>query len=177
MVLLIVFVQGLSVSRSSRRGTGPVLAEDIHAAVSARQSFDANVATSVTTTRTSSTDTGTATAATVRPTVSVSSFTRPHVASLSVRAEARGVETPANINLSVRSPLLLCFVFFILLKQLWLLNAERDANACFERDLLRLEQFKSAFACTIVQERCAISSMTLSQFHLSISLFDMFMVI
>ncbi|KIH46740.1 ankyrin repeat protein, partial [Ancylostoma duodenale] len=86
--------QGLSVSRSNRRGTGPVLAEDIHAAVSARQT--AEIGGSVTTTRTTSVDTA---ATTNRPSVSVSSFTRPPISSTTVRTDVtRGVETSATPN-------------------------------------------------------------------------------
>ncbi|VDM67831.1 unnamed protein product [Strongylus vulgaris] len=97
--------QGLSVSRSNRRGTGPVLAEDIHAAVSARQT--AETGANVTTTRASSTDPVISATTTVRPTVSVSSFTRPLISSTSVRSDvARGVETTTSLNPPVCLPLL-----------------------------------------------------------------------
>ncbi|KAK6738866.1 hypothetical protein RB195_020765 [Necator americanus] len=86
--------QGLSVSRSNRRGTGPVLAEDIHAAVSARQTPDTNV--NSTSTRTTSVEPATTT---VRPTVSVSSFARPLISSANIRTDvARGVETSASLD-------------------------------------------------------------------------------
>ncbi|EYC46211.1 hypothetical protein Y032_0404g839 [Ancylostoma ceylanicum] len=86
--------QGLSVSRSNRRGTGPVLAEDIHAAVSARQT--AEIGGTVTTTRTTSMDTATTAN---RPSVSVSSFTRPPISSTTVRTDVtRGVEASATPN-------------------------------------------------------------------------------
>ncbi|CAJ0606823.1 unnamed protein product [Cylicocyclus nassatus] len=89
--------QGLSVSRSNRRGTGPVLAEDIQAAVSARQ--PAETGGSATTARTPSTDSTVPATTTVRPTVSVSSFTRPLISSTSVRSDvARGVETTTSPN-------------------------------------------------------------------------------